>query len=123
MPRPMTLPRSGLIAATSAIALMSVLAAGCTPTIEQPPTGPAEVSPTEKGVSGQTATRPAPKSSQAPIGSSQAPSGTLLPDGTINRSGGRPDSNDNGSWEMSVAPPSAPKTQDMCGSQDPICGA
>ncbi len=123
MPRPMTLSRFGLFAATSAIALMTVLAAACTPTTETP-AGPAGVSPTEKGVmGGQTATRPVPKPSRASIVPTNVPPGTLLPDGTINRSGGRPDSNDNGSWQISVAPPSAPRTQDMCGSGDPICGA
>lgn len=123
MPRTVTLTRFGLIAATSAIALMTVLAAGCTPTREQP-AGPAAVSPTEKGtISGQTGNRPAPNVSQPPIGPSRTPPGTLVPDRPINRNGGRPDSNDNGPWQMSVAPSTAPKLQDTCGSGDPICGA
>lgn len=87
-----------------AVAAMAALA-GCTPTTEQP-ADPVSVTPTDKAVVGvQTGAPPAPGTDRAP-----APTPTVLPDGTINRGGGRPDTNDNGSWEMSVAPPTMPTT-------------
>lgn len=115
MTRPEKLHRFGVIAGASAVAAMAALSAGCTPTTERPadPTG---VAPTEKGVVGaQTGTHATSKPHQAPTGTAQ----TVLPDGTLNRSGGRPDTNDNGSWQMSVAPPTKPTP--TCSGGDEIC--
>lgn len=89
--------RYGLLIGGAAFALMGVLTVGCSPRTEEPATTTSpNIAPTEKGAKGV----------QDP-GGNPMPSGgpdVMGPDGTMNRGGGRPDTNDNGSWSQSASP-------------------
>lgn len=87
--------RSALLLVGAALA--AALATGCSPRTEEPATSTApSVTPTEKGAKGV----------QDPVvtPSVPTPSSVMGPDGTMNRSGGRPDTNDNGGWSQSASP-------------------